>query len=104
MFALLNQALIAQVVMMLMAATMAYAVYAVRTHDLRHSTFFRTYLIHLELQALATFSALGASTYLQATWLFEPKTSFPWIFGAAGLAVVTVFIAQKFWSAQYATN
>ena len=101
MFELLNKALIAQTVLLLMAATMAYAEYAVRTNGLRHSTFFITYLFHLMIQSVVTFAALGVSTYFQAAWLFELKTSFPWIFGAAGVAVVTFFIHRKFWSANY---
>lgn len=101
MFELINQALIAQTVLIIMASTMAYVEYSVRAHGLRHSTFFITYLFHLALQALVTFAALGVATYFQASWLFGLNTTFPWIFGTAGVAVVTFFISHKFWSANY---
>lgn len=95
MFTILNQALAAQAVLLTIMVTFAYVEQTARTYDSKDSTFFQQYTLHLALQALATFMALIASTYLQDTWRFELKTNFLWIFGAAGVAVLTVFSSRK---------
>lgn len=101
MFTILNQALAAQAVLLIIMMAFAYVERTTQTYDSKDSTFFRTYTMHLAVQALATFMALIASTYLQDSWRFELKTNFLWIFGAAGVAVVTFFICRRFWSANY---
>lgn len=95
MFAILNQALIAQVVLIIMATAMAYVEHNASTDGMRNSTFFRKHLKHMGAQALFTLIALIICTYLLPVWFFELKTSFPFIFGAAGVAVLTVFAKIK---------
>lgn len=75
---------------------LAYVERTARTYDRKDSTFFQIYTLHLGLQALATFMALVASTYLQDSWMFELGTNFLWIFGTAGIAIATVFISRCF--------
>ncbi|WP_312299099.1 hypothetical protein [Stutzerimonas nitrititolerans] len=95
MFAILNQALLAQTVLLILAASMTYVEHSANTDNIHKSTFFRTYLAHMSVQALFTLIALIASTYLLPAWSFELKTTFPYIFGAAGVAVATVFAGYK---------
>lgn len=101
MFSILNHALTAQAVLLTIMLAFAYVERTAQAYDSKDSTFFRTYTLHLSLQALTTFMALIVTTYLQDSWKFELKTSFPWIFGTAGVAVVTFFISHKFWSSGY---
>lgn len=101
MFSFLNYALTAQTVLLIIMVAFTYVERTAQAYDSKHSTFFQHYTLHIALQALATFMGLIASTYLQDSWKFELKTSFPWIFGTAGVAVVTFFISHKFWSSGY---
>jgi len=101
MFSILNHALTAQAVLLTIMLAFTYVERTAQAYDSKDSTFFRTYTLHLSLQALVTFVGLVATTYLQDSWRFELKTNFLWIFGTAGVAVVTFFISRKFWSAGY---
>lgn len=94
MFELLNKALIAQAVLMQIMAAMAYVEYKLALNPGKPSIALK-YLIHVIFQAFITFLALIAATYTDPSWDFELKSSWPWIFGVAGVSVLTMYVEKK---------
>lgn len=94
MFVLLNKALISQAILIQMMAAMAFVEYKLALNS-NNPNIALKYLIHVIAQAFVTFIALIAVTYITAGWGFELRSSWPWIFAVAGVAIVTMFISYK---------
>lgn len=94
MFELLNKALIAQAVLIQMMAAMAFVEYKLSLNPHKPNIALK-YLTHVIAQAFVTFIALILSTYTDPDWGFELKSSWPWIFGVAGVAMLTMYVEKK---------